>query len=94
MLSRAAGTPEGLAGQPQIGDRDMPFRARIMASVALATASFLLAPSALAASHPVQVSGAKLKSALLPASSFGPGFHLDLAVSLMLKLVNRVKKLR
>ncbi len=46
MLSRAAGTPEGLAGQPQIGDHGMPFRARIMAA-ALPTASFLFAPSAL-----------------------------------------------
>ena len=49
----------------------MSLRARIVASAALATASFLLAPSALAASHPVQVSGTKLKSALLPASAFG-----------------------
>ena len=80
MLSRAAGTPEGLAGQPQIGDHGMPFRARIMAAAlptimaaALPTASFLLAPSA-----------------LLPAASFGSGFRFSLA----LKLVNRVKKLR
>ena len=43
----------------------MSLRARFAASAALATASFLLAPSALAASHPV-----------------------------MLKLVNRVSKLR
>ena len=57
----------------------MPFRARITASAALAAAGFLLAPSALAASHPVQVSGNKLKSALLPASSFGSGFRLDFA---------------
>jgi len=55
----------------------MSFRARIMASVAFATASFLLAPSALAASHPVQVTGGKLKSALLPAASFGSDFHLQ-----------------
>jgi hypothetical protein len=49
----------------------MSLRARIVASAALATASFLLAPSALAASHPVQVTGVKLKSALLPTSAFG-----------------------
>jgi hypothetical protein len=48
MPSRAAGTPESLAGQPQIGDHRMPFRARLVVSVALATASFLLAPPALA----------------------------------------------
>ena len=61
MLSHAAGTPEGLAGQPQIGDHGMPLRARIVASGALATASFLMAPSALAAAHPVQVTGGKLR---------------------------------
>lgn len=48
MLSGAAGAPEGLAGQPRMGDHRMPFRARIMTSVALATVRFLLAPSALA----------------------------------------------
>lgn len=52
----------------------MSFRAKLLASAALATASFLVAPSALAASHPVQVSGTKLRSALLPASSFGSDF--------------------
>ena len=59
----------------------MSLRTRIVASAALATASFLLAPSALAASHPVQVSGARLKSALLPASSFGSDFKLQFAIS-------------
>ena len=48
ILSGAVGAPEGLAGQPQMGDHRMPFRARITASFALATARFLLAPSALA----------------------------------------------
>ena len=55
----------------------MSLRTRIVASAALATASFLLAPSALAASHPVQVSGTKLKSALLPASSLGSDWEWD-----------------
>ncbi len=64
----------------------MPLRARLVATAALATAAlasagFLLAPSALAASHPVQGHGSKLQPALLPAN-------------LMLKLINRVKKLR
>ena len=73
----------------------MSFRARVVASAALATASFLLAPSALAASHPVQVTGNQLKSALLPASAFGSGGTNDpVSASLMLKFVNRVKKLR
>jgi hypothetical protein len=58
----------------------MSFRARLVAAAALATTSFLLAPAALAASHPVQVTGNKLKSALLPASSFGPDVHFDVAV--------------
>ena len=47
----------------------MPFRARVVAS-----AAFLLVPTvAQASSHPVQVNGNKLKSALLPASAFGAG---------------------
>ena len=58
----------------------MSFRTRLVAAAALATTSFLLTPSALAASHPVQVTGHKLKSALLPASSFGPDVHFDVAV--------------
>src|SRR5262249_16130431 len=42
-----------------------------------AASAFLLVPAAAqAAAHPVQVSGVKLKSALLPASTFGSGFKL------------------
>ena len=63
------------------GIAPVSLRTRIVASAALATASFLLAPSALAASHPVQVTGTKLKSALLPASSFGSDFKLQFAIS-------------
>ena len=85
MLSRASGTPEGLAGQPQIGDHRMPFRARIMASGGLATTSFLIAPSALAASHPAAVAPARRG---LAEQHERPG-----PLSLMLKPVNRVKKL-
>jgi hypothetical protein len=59
----------------------MSFRTRLVAAAALATASFLLAPPALAASHPVQVTGTKLRSALLPASSFGPDFQFQFALS-------------
>jgi hypothetical protein len=55
----------------------MSLRAKIVASIAVAASAFLLAPAAAqAATHPVQVSGAKLKSALLPASAFGSGFKL------------------
>jgi PknH-like extracellular domain len=55
----------------------MSFRAKIVASLALATSAFLLVPAAAqAATHPVQVTGAKLKTALLPASTFGSGFKL------------------
>ena len=60
----------------------MPFRARVIASAALATAGFLLAPAvAQASSHPVQVSGNKLKSALLPASTFGSDYQFQFATS-------------
>lgn len=59
----------------------MPFRARLVATAALASAGFLLAPSALAASHPVQVTGNKLQSALLPASTFGSDFQFQFASS-------------
>ena len=55
----------------------MSLRAKVFASIAFATSAFLLAPAAQAATHPVQVSGSKLKSALLPASTFGSGFKLD-----------------
>jgi hypothetical protein len=54
------------------------FRARFVAAAALATAGFLLAPAvAQAATHPVQVTGTKLKSALLRASTFGPDWEWD-----------------
>ena len=59
----------------------MPLRARLVAVAALASTGFLLAPSALAASHPVQVSGNKLKSALLSAASFGSDYKLQFAAS-------------
>jgi hypothetical protein len=55
----------------------MSLRAKVIASFALATSAFLLVPAvAQAATHPVQVTGAKLKTALLPASTFGSGFKL------------------
>jgi len=55
----------------------MSLRAKVVASIAVASSAFLLAPAAAqAATHPVQVTGAKLKSALLPASTFGSGFKL------------------
>ncbi|MGD0242623.1 MAG: sensor domain-containing protein [Streptosporangiaceae bacterium] len=59
----------------------MSFRARLIATAALATSAFLLVPAAAqaapdtqAATHPVQITGAELKTALLPASTFGSGF--------------------
>jgi hypothetical protein len=56
----------------------MSFRARFVAAAALAMAGFLLAPAvAQAATHPVQVPGKKLKTALLPASTFGPDFRVQ-----------------
>ena len=55
----------------------MSLRSRVVASIAIAASAFLIAPAAAqAAAHPVQVSGAKLKSALLPAATFGSGFKL------------------
>jgi PknH-like extracellular domain len=55
----------------------MSLRTKIVASIAVAASAFLIAPAAAqAATHPVQVSGVKLKSALLPASTFGSGFKL------------------
>jgi hypothetical protein len=55
----------------------MSLRAKVITSLALATSAFLLVPAAAqAATHPVQVTGAKLKTALLPASTFGSGFKL------------------
>ncbi len=55
----------------------MPFRAGIIAAAAFASAGILLAPAAQAATHPVQVTGDKLKSALLPASAFGSDWEFD-----------------
>jgi hypothetical protein len=59
----------------------MSLRAKVVASLALATSAFLLVPAAaqaaVATTHPVQVTGAKLKTALLPASTFGGGFKLQ-----------------
>jgi hypothetical protein len=65
----------------------MPFRAAAIASAALVTSSFLLAPAALASTHKViQLSGNQLSSALLPAAAFGPdytgGFVLNTGKSL------------
>ena len=60
----------------------MPLRARLVAVAALATAGIVLAPAAAqASSHPVQVSGNKLKSALLSAASFGSDYKLQFAAS-------------
>ena len=56
----------------------MSFRARIIAAAAFASVGILLAPAAQAATHPVQVTGDKLKSALLPASTFGSDWEFDL----------------
>jgi hypothetical protein len=74
--------PDGLAGKPQKQGTTMSLRAKVVASIAVAASAFLIAPAAAqAATHPVQVSGAKLKSALLPASAFGSGFKLIGATS-------------
>ena len=54
----------------------MSLRAKVVASIAFATSAFLLAPAAQAATHPVQVTGSKLKSALLPASTWGSGLRV------------------
>jgi hypothetical protein len=59
----------------------MSLRAKVIASIAFATSAFLLAPAAQAATHPVQVNGNKLKSALLPASTFGSGFKSSASFS-------------
>src|SRR5437588_3489873 len=78
MLSQMRrGRQKAWMGSRRTGITPMSLRTRIVASAALVTASFLLAPSALAASHPVQVSGTKLKSALLPASSLGSDWEWD-----------------
>ena len=54
----------------------MSLRTKVVASIAFATSAFLLAPAAQAAS-PVQVNGAKIESALLPASAFGSDWEWD-----------------
>ena len=55
----------------------MSLRAKVVASIAVASSAFLLAPAAAqAATRPVQVTGAQLKSALLPTSTFGSDFSL------------------
>lgn len=55
----------------------MSLRAKLVASIAVAASAILLVPAAAqAVTHPVQVSGTKLKSALLPAATFGSGFKL------------------
>lgn len=52
----------------------MSLRTKVIASIAFASSAFLLAPAAQAATHPVQVTGTKIESALLPASTFGSGW--------------------
>lgn len=60
----------------------MSLHAKFVASIAVAASAFLLAPAAAQASaHPVQVSGATLRSALLPPSTFGSGFKLASSTS-------------
>src|SRR5690349_24988259 len=72
MLWHAAGVARR-PGQSaaETGDQIMSLRAKVVASIAIASSAFLIAPAAQAASKPVQVNGAKLLSALLPASTFG-----------------------
>jgi hypothetical protein len=71
----------------------MSLRAKVFASIAFATSAFLLVPTAAqAATHPVQVSGARLKSALLPASAFGSGFKLVVATGTGKSLLHQKAK--
>ncbi len=82
LWSRGGAWPDGLAKKPQEQGTTMSLRAKVVASIAFATSAFLIAPAAAqATTHPVQVSGAKLKSALLPASAFGSGYQLIGAIS-------------
>ena len=105
MLSQCGGDARWPGWKPQNGIAPVSLRTGIVASAALATASFLLAPTALAASHRGH-----------PSDS--PGFSLDLntlvtvkgtdvftvvdlsgtndpvSAGLMLKFINRVAKLR
>ena len=84
---RGGERPDGLAGKPQKqGTRKCHCAPKVVASIAVAASAFLIAPAAAqaatqAATHPVQVSGAKLKPALLPASAFGSGFKVVGATS-------------
>jgi hypothetical protein len=83
MLSRAVGTPEGLAGQPQIGDHEMSFQAT--QDVALSEApGFSLTLNTL-----VTVEGTDVFTVVSLSGTNDP-----VSTSLMLKLVNRVRKLR
>lgn len=60
----------------------MSCRRAVVAAAALVTAGFLLAPNALASTPKViQVSGNKLQSALLPATTFGPDYTGGLGIS-------------
>jgi hypothetical protein len=81
LWHRGGERSDRLAIAPQKQGTIMSFRAKAVASIAFAASAFLLAPAGQAATqaatHPVQVSGNKLKSALLPASTFGSGFKLD-----------------
>jgi hypothetical protein len=80
LWHRGGERSDGLAIAPQKQGTTMSLRAKVFTSIAFATSAFLLVPTAAqAVTHPVQVSGAKLKSALLPASTFGPGFKLVVA---------------
>ena len=55
----------------------MSLRTKVVASIAVAASAFLLVPAAAqAATHPVQVTGAQLKTALLPTSTFGSDFKV------------------
>ena len=56
----------------------MSLRAKVSAVAVTAAACMLLAPTAMASSRgPVQVTGKQLKSALLPASDFPPGYAVS-----------------
>jgi hypothetical protein len=92
---RGGERPDGLAGKPQKqGTRKCHCAPKVVASIAVAASAFLIAPAAAqaatqAATHPVQVSGAKLKPALLPASAFGSGFKVVGATSSGKSLMHR-----
>ncbi|MGH3204686.1 MAG: sensor domain-containing protein [Streptosporangiaceae bacterium] len=54
----------------------MSFRSKVSAIAVTAAACMLFAPAAMASSGPVQVTGKRLKSALLPASDFLAGYRV------------------